>query len=200
MDRRFLFPRENVPDLPPGEPQSMGGGSETMSFPKQSRVPSPVVAARLETEDPQGMPSQDEQDCLHTGKTVCTQECCGTTVLFWGNEDWVGGQGCRGLGIWGGFGWAGGQGGGGRGSKTPCSGQSILRGTSGMGPWPWVKIRSDLGLPVEFSPLSSLPSFLHFPTRRGPSRPEPLPSFNLQAAFRGGRAPAQSAHGWWERS
>lgn len=60
-----------------------------------------------------------------------------------------------------------------------------------MGLWPWVKIRSDLGLSVEFSFLSSLPSFVHFPTHprtfppltSSPLHPYPLPRSNLTAAF-----------------
>ncbi|CAI9157833.1 unnamed protein product [Rangifer tarandus platyrhynchus] len=98
-------------------------------------------------------------------------------------------EGCWGPGIRGGFGWAWGlreltavrwnkgqQVQQGRGSKGSQIQQSVLRGTSGMGPWPWVKIRSDLGLSVEFSPL--LPALL-LPFSK-PS--EDLPTLNLFSA------------------
>lgn len=44
-----------------------------------------------------------------------------------------------------------------------------------MGPWPWVRIRSDLGLFVEFSPPCP-PSFIFQP-------PEDLPALNLFSAL-----------------
>lgn len=44
-----------------------------------------------------------------------------------------------------------------------------------MGPWPWVRIRSDLGLSVEFSPPYP-PSFIFQP-------PEDLPALNPFSAL-----------------
>lgn len=54
IDRGFFSPGRHAPAWPPGEPWSRRGGRgdlETVSFPKKSRAPSPVVASVLGTEE-----------------------------------------------------------------------------------------------------------------------------------------------------